>query len=190
MAQQEHFNQIMELTEQLHEQIETYWHQFSSFDTWQFWVNLFLVILPLIILYFAIDRTRIFEILFYGLSVHMLWNYSSNYLESETLFVTVYFTTPLLPYAFSMVASALPVAFMLLYQYCTNRGKNFYIYVILLSAFFALLFAPLETMIGLTYLGEGFNYFYIFLIDIVIAIGAYWLVQILIKSRDRAISKT
>ncbi|MDV2581374.1 hypothetical protein [Alkalibacillus haloalkaliphilus] len=190
MTYEEYWNRIFELSQELSQVLDQYWHEHSSWDSWQFWVNIVLLIAPLIILYFAIDRTRMFEILFFGLLVHMLWNYSSNYLESQVMFRHLYFITTMLPSAFTMVASALPVAFMLLYQYCTNNGKNFYVWVIGLSVLFAFGFAPLEVVFGITHMGGGFHYVYLFFIDIAIAFISYWFVKALIKSRDRAIKNS
>ncbi|WP_017186106.1 hypothetical protein [Alkalibacillus haloalkaliphilus] len=188
MTFEEYWNRIFELTERLSQLTDSYWHEYSSWDTWQFWLNIILLILPLIILYFAIDRTRMFEILFFGLAIHMLWNYSSNYLESQVYFRTLYFITTVLPSAFTMVASAMPVAFMLVYQYCTNHGKNYYIWAVVLSATFAFGVGSLEIMFGITYMGGGFHYFYLFLIDIVIAFSTYWFVRAMLKARNKATS--
>ncbi|MDQ0351342.1 hypothetical protein J2R98_001156 [Alkalibacillus filiformis] len=190
MTYEEYWNRIFELTERLSQLTESYWHEYSSWDTWQFWANVILLIAPLIILYFAIDRTRMFEILFFGLLIHMLWNYSSNYLESQVLFRNLHFITTMLPSAFTMVASALPVAFMLVYQYCTNNGKNFYIWAAGLSAIFAFVIAPIEILFSITHMGGGFHYIYLFIIDLVSAYITYWFVRALIKSRDRAIKNS
>ncbi|WP_235801514.1 DUF2781 domain-containing protein [Heyndrickxia acidiproducens] len=35
-----------------------YWEKYSSFNTWQFWLTIAFLLLPLIALYFFIDRKR------------------------------------------------------------------------------------------------------------------------------------
>jgi hypothetical protein len=75
--------------------------------------------------------------------------------------------------ALNMTASALPVGFLLLYQYCTNNKKSFYLYTLILSAVFAFGFATLEAELGLLEFNKGMNQIYIFLIDIVIVFISY-----------------
>ncbi|MET3682794.1 type IV secretory pathway TrbL component [Alkalibacillus flavidus] len=107
----------------------------------------------------------------------MLWNYTSNYLEIKVLYRHMYFLTTMLPSAFTMVASALPVGFMLVYQYCTNHGKNYYIYITVLSAIFAFVLAPIESWLGLTHMADRFHYGYLFVIDLAIAFSTFWFVK-------------
>lgn len=35
-----------------------YWKSFSYFDTWQFWIVVIALILPIIILFFSIDKRK------------------------------------------------------------------------------------------------------------------------------------
>lgn len=35
-----------------------YWLHYSGFNTWQFWVNILMLVIPLIVLFFAIDRKK------------------------------------------------------------------------------------------------------------------------------------
>lgn len=56
-----------------------YWWDYSGFDTWQFWLNIVMIVLPLIFLYLFIDRKRLFLLLFldsiyiYGVLIWMVW---------------------------------------------------------------------------------------------------------------------
>ncbi|USK48197.1 hypothetical protein LIT38_16710 [Bacillus sp. CMF12] len=134
-----------------------------------------LMVLPLVIVYLSVDRTRIFEIFFFGYTVHILWTYADSFLERYSYFVHTHFLFPMFPYALNMTASALPVGFLLIYQYCTNHKKSFLLYTILASAVFAFGFATLEERVGMVHFKKGMNQFYIFLIDISIAYAAYFL---------------
>jgi len=44
-----------------------YWYQYSNLSTWQFWINVFAVILSLVVLYFFIDRRHVFLVGFLAL---------------------------------------------------------------------------------------------------------------------------
>ncbi|QGH36477.1 hypothetical protein GI584_21565 [Gracilibacillus salitolerans] len=174
MKYKEYWDQIYEKNEELNSIISSYWSNYSDMGTWQFWVVVSLLIFPLFLLYFTVDRKRMFELFFFGYTVHMLWTYVDIILERYGYFVHTYFLTPVLPMALNMTASALPVGFLLIYQYCTNNKKNFYLYTIILSVVFAFGFASLEAHFGLLKFNKGMNQFYVFLIDIVIAFISFW----------------
>jgi hypothetical protein len=174
-------NDIYEKSIDLNSSLISYWKEFSNIDSWQFWFVLALLIVPLIILYVTIDRTKIFEILFFGFSVHMMWTYIDTVLGSTTLFVHTYFLIPLLPFALSLTSSVLPVGFMLIYQYCLNHNKNFYLFAILVSALFSFGFAALELIMGLVDFNRGMNELYVFLIDLGVVFLSYWLTKFIIK---------
>ncbi|MRH45034.1 hypothetical protein GH741_20535 [Aquibacillus halophilus] len=184
MEYRDYWNQISEKTEELNSLISSYWSQYSNLESWQFWVVVSLLVLPLILLCFTIDQKRIFEIFFFGYTVHVIWTYADIVLERYSFFIHTYFLTPVLPYALNMTASALPVGFLLLYQYCTNNKKNFYLYTLILSAIFAFGFATIEVRLGLLEFNKGMNQFYIFVIDIVIAYISYWFTMIVRKFRQ------
>ncbi|SET52781.1 hypothetical protein SAMN05421676_105193 [Salinibacillus kushneri] len=183
MSFQEYWSSIYDLNEKLNSTMFEYWKQYSYFDTWQFWYIVFLLVAPLIILYFSVDRSRIFEILFYGFSVNLLWTYADTIVGSTSFFVHHYFLIPLLPSALSLNSAVLPVGYMLVYQYCTNHKKNYFLYIAVLSAIFAFGFATLEEYMGLVSFNKGMNQFYVFLVDIGIVSIAYWLTRFVLRLR-------
>ncbi|MBS8265399.1 hypothetical protein DYI25_13305 [Mesobacillus boroniphilus] len=185
MSYQDYWKQISEKNDDLSQLISSYWNQYSDMGNWQFWLVLAFLLLPLILLYFLIDRKRIFEIFFFGYTVHILWTYIDQVLANYNYFIHTYFLSPWFPPALSMTASALPVGFLLVYQYCTNHNKNFYFYSLLLSAVFAFVFATIEEYIGLVKIERGMNQFYIFLIDIAIVYTSYWFTKLMLKFRER-----
>lgn len=175
MDKHQYWDEIYKSREKLNADLISFWKENSFLDDWQFWFVIALLILPLVLLYAYLDRTRIFEILFYGFCVHMLWTYLDTLLGSTSLFVHQYFIVPLLPYALSMTSSVLPVGYMLIYQYVVNNGKNYYLYAILLSALFAFVFLPIEQFMGLSEFNRWMNMFYLFLFDLAIVFISYWL---------------
>ncbi|MBP3952216.1 hypothetical protein [Bacillus suaedae] len=184
MSYNEYWDQILTNTNEFHKLITSYWNDYSHMGTWQFWIVVSLLVLPLVLLFFTLDRNRLFEILFFGYTVHMLWTYANIPLERQGYFVHTYFLTPLLPFALNMTASALPVGYLLIYQYCTNQNKNFYLYTGILSAVFAFGFATVEKVVGLVTFAHGMNQLYLFLIDMIIAITAYWFTKFLLKCKE------
>lgn len=186
MDQSSVLNDMYKKSEELNSSLLSYWYKFSYLDTWQFWAVVGLLIIPLIILYFYVDRTRIFEILFFGFSIHLLWTYIDIVLGATTLFVHLYFIIPILPFALSINSSVLPIGFILMYQYCLNNNKNFYLYTVLVSGVFSFGFASIEMLMGFIDFNRGMNAFFIFIIDLVIVFLSYWLTNFVKRlSKDR-----
>jgi hypothetical protein len=182
----QYWNKMYKLHDELNSLIFDYWNQFSHMGTWQFWFVMSLLVTPLILLYFTVDRKRIFEIFFFGYSVHMLWTYTLLVLSGTNFFVHTYFLTPFLPFGLNMTASALPVGFLLVYQYTTNHNKNFYLCIMLLSAVFAFGFATFEQFLGVLEIRKGMNKVYLYLIDLAVAFLSYWLTKLVLKLRNSA----
>ncbi|MCY9658306.1 hypothetical protein P5G65_02210 [Paenibacillus chondroitinus] len=181
----QYWNQILEKQEELNSQLSSYWSSFSDMGNWQFWVVTSLLVVPLLLVFFIVDRKRIFEIFFFGYTVHMIWTYIDIALGRTGHFTHKYFLTPVLPNALNITVSVLPVGFLLLYQYCTNKNKNFYLYTLLLSAMFAFGFATIEKYMGFVEFRKGTNQFHLFIIDVGIAYIAYWFTRLLLKVREK-----
>ncbi len=179
MTINEYWQKIEEKNQELIPLFSSYWKEYSSYGTWQFWLTVFLMVMPLLLLFFTVDRKRLFEVFFFGYTVHIIWIYIDIILERNGLFVHKFFLTPLLPYALNMTASALPVGYLLVYQYCTNHRKSYILYSIVLSVFFAFGFATIEELIGTVEFHKGMNQLYLFFIDLGIAFIAYIFTRIL-----------
>lgn len=185
MSEEQYWQAIHKTQDKLNRLFYDYWKQYSDFGNWQFWTVLALAVLPLVLLCFTVDRKRIFELFFFGYTVHILWTYIDIALGRSNHLIHTYFLIPILPNASNITASVLPVGFLLLYQYCTNHNKNFYIYTIVLSALFAFGLAPLEKSVGLIEARKSMNLFYVFLIDLGVVYFAYWLTKWLLKIQNK-----
>ncbi|WP_053601123.1 CBO0543 family protein [Bacillus sp. FJAT-18017] len=126
--QQDMINNIESLEKSLTEVWNTYWREYSSFDSLQFWVNAALLIVPLILLFFTIDRKRAFLLGFYGFCVHFIFTYIDAYNSTHGKVFYPYKVFPILPSSFTLDVSLIPVVFMLTYQWTLNRNKNYYLY--------------------------------------------------------------
>lgn len=169
----EQMNQLKKLKEtqkELASLWRDYWFDYSAFDTWQFWVNVAFIIIPLIFLYFFIDRKKIFLLGFFGFNIHVWSVYldatftRANYIEYP------YKAIPFIPIHFGVDSSLVPIAFILLYQWALNNGKNFYLYALLLIAFFSFIFKPISASHHLVHLKQGLNYFHVFISYVVIVL--------------------
>lgn len=183
MDKKYYWQQIYDKNKEIDSIVHEYWDQFSDMLHWQFWVLLLFLLLPLILLYFLVDRKRIFELFFFGYTVHILWSYIVIALSRHNIYTYKYFLFPDLPFAVNVTASILPVGFLLMYQYCTNKRKNFILYTLLLSAIFSFGFGSIEKSIGFIELKRGMNQLYLFLIDLFVVFIAYWATRLVRKLR-------
>lgn len=73
-----YFNELVSMQKKLTEEGIAYWQLYSDFSSWQFWVCLLMLLGPLIVVYFTIDREKIYLISFYGFAVHVLFAYTDQ----------------------------------------------------------------------------------------------------------------
>ncbi|MBD8069901.1 hypothetical protein F7888_13140 [Bacillus sp. PS06] len=173
-------NEILDLQEKVVSMWLEYWKDFSHFNTGPFWVIFLMLVVPLVIIYFKIDRTRAFQIGFYGFNIHTWFTYSDA-IAMRTGYVYYPFQViPVMPVNFALDASLVPVTFMLVYQWCINNNKNVFLYGVITSAFFSFLFKPVLNAWDLIKLDNGMNYFYLFLNYLVILILAIVITKVFI----------
>lgn len=89
-------NQINELQDALAKAWITYWQQYSM-GTWQFWLHLLMFVLPLLALYFLIDRRKALLLGFFGFNVHVWFTYIDAFGIRNVLWNYPFPLTPILP---------------------------------------------------------------------------------------------
>ncbi|WP_163538974.1 CBO0543 family protein [Gracilibacillus sp. YIM 98692] len=160
-------NELTSKQEEATQALTEYWTAYSNMGTWQFWAILIMfLVIPLIALYFTIDRSKIFLIGFYGFSVHLCFTYIDLIGARLGMWSYPYMVIPYTPGNFSFNSALIPVVFMLVYQWTINQNKNFYLYSLLTSAILSFALNPLLVSLNLLELNKGINYFHWFLIFI------------------------
>jgi hypothetical protein len=160
--QESMFNHLKHLQSEGRDKWVSYWLEYSSYDTWQFWLLIALFLIPLVVIYFFIDRERPLLLGFYGYNVHVFFTYLDALGTTEGYWGYPYKFIPLLPSSFALDVSLVPAAYMFLYQWVLKKKKNYYIYMILLSAFFAFIFKPLLVYLHLFVFFKEANYLHFF----------------------------
>ncbi|MCD7035236.1 hypothetical protein LRR81_13395 [Metabacillus sp. GX 13764] len=183
--QMEQIQQLMGLQRKYNELWESYWQQHSGPDTWQFWVNVLLFVIPLIFLFLFIDRKRALLLGFYGYSIHILFTYSDAFSTSLGRIFYPYKLLPVLPVSFTLDTSFVPVAFMMMYQWTLNKKKNYYLYAVILSLFMAFVFKPLMAAIGLIQLKKA-TVFTLFAAYLAVSFGAKWITNLFLLAKKSA----
>jgi len=162
-----------------------YWTDYSNPSTWQFWVLIAILLVPLVILYIKIDRSKVFLIGFYGYNVHVFFTFIDLYGINRGYWHYPYQVIPALP-SISLDTSMVPVAFMLIYQWTLNNHKNYYLYAIITAAIFAFILKPILVSTGLFRMYGEINYFHLFfgyVFVLLIAKVITWLFHILHKPK-------
>ncbi|MGW9019077.1 CBO0543 family protein [Priestia megaterium] len=166
--QQQHLEKINNIQEKLAKMWTEYWQHYSSISAWQFWIVLGIFILPLVILYFLIDRRKAFHLGFYGFNIHVWFHYIDTAGVYNGFWTYPYQFTTIIPVSFGLDASLIPVVFMLLYQWLIKNQKNYYFYTVTLCLFLAFIFKPLLEMLGFFQLHEGMTYIHLFVFYLVV----------------------
>ncbi|MCM3715647.1 hypothetical protein M3212_09270 [Alkalihalobacillus oceani] len=162
-----------------------YWKLHSGFDAWQFWFNLALLIIPLIVLYFKIDKKRAFLLGFYGFNIHVWITYIDSIGIRHGFWGYPHQILVEVSSNLGLDASLVPVSFMLMYQWTLKHNKNYYLYAILLAAVFSFICKPIFIAIGLLRLYEG-TLFYMFFLYIVVLLFSKFITNVFIMLRKKA----
>ncbi|SDH02883.1 hypothetical protein SAMN05192534_101374 [Alteribacillus persepolensis] len=176
MEEQILYRHIFNLKETLSAYTQTYWMQYSSIDTWFFWMNVATIVIPLIVLYFYIDKKRLFEVCFFGYTAHVVWSNIDRMLSSYNLLVHPHSLTHvlLIPGGITVTTALFPVTFMLLYQHCTAHNKHFWLYAIAASIVFSYGFGGLSLLTDLLRMHKWMNLTYLLFIDVFVVFISYW----------------
>ncbi|MBO1512986.1 hypothetical protein I7822_15115 [Metabacillus sp. BG109] len=176
--QSKQLQELKETQEKLANQWIDYWNDYSSFDTWQFWFNVGMIIIPLIFLYYFIDRKKAFQLGFYGFNIHIWTVYLDAIATRYNYLGYPYKAIPFLPINFGIDTSLVPVMFIFVYQWTMNKYKNFYLYTLFLIVFISFVFRPLSVEHNLLQLSKGVNYLHLFFGYIIIALISKWITNL------------
>jgi hypothetical protein len=174
------YTEILDAQRHLHELQYKHWLQYELF-TYQWWALLGVLIIPWLIWWRIVDKTRIAIIISYGLYImfvviamdaigiaHQLWIYPIKLI-------------PIIAHLISIDWSLLPVINMLIYQ-CFPRWKPFLIAVTSLSALMSFVGEPLGEWVGIYFV---LHWYHIcsFPIYVMIAVSGKWLIEQLLYRR-------
>jgi hypothetical protein len=165
------WEEITKLRQELNDSYLEYWlhNNLFSFDWWLILVS---IIGISIIWWIFLDKSRIFEILTYGLMIAVIATFFDIIGVNFLLFG---YPNSLLPITPSIVpyVTVLPMIYMFLYQTCTN-WKWFIIGNVVLAVVFAFVVEPILIWMEI-YEYNKWNYFYSFLVYLIMGMSIKWL---------------
>lgn len=179
-GQQEILQKVRSASENLSQLNMEYWKEYSSINDLKFWIVVLMLVVPLVVLFLKLDRTKVFLLGFYGLNYHIWFAYTNSAGLRLGLWEYPYMVLPILP-SFALDASFVPVSYMLVYQWTLNHNKNFYLYSTILSGFFAFILKPILVMHDLFRMFKGVNYFYLFVFYVAFFVVSKLITNLFIK---------
>ncbi|SFE88432.1 hypothetical protein [Alteribacillus iranensis] len=154
-----------------------YWERFSGLDTWQFWIIVLMTIIPLIVLFFAIDRRKVLLIGFFGFNYHVWFAYVNSTGIRYGLWEYPYEVVPFLP-SFALDASLVPITYMLVFQWTLNHNKNIFILSTITAAILAFIVKPIMVHLHYFHMFYGINFFHLFLFYIGMFLVSYGITKV------------
>ncbi|ARK32419.1 hypothetical protein [Halalkalibacter krulwichiae] len=163
------YKEISTIREELSDLQVQYWSLYSDLSTWQFWLMFLLFfMIPLVSIYFFIDRKHIFQIGFFGFNIHMWLQYIDTWALKEGLWGYPYELLPFIPGNHSLETALIPVLFMYVYQFHMRNTKKFYLYSIGLCVFLGGIFKPILSLHHLFEFHKQTAFYHIILVYLVV----------------------
>lgn len=145
----------------------------------QFWLLIFLMIVPWFIWWKIVRKNRLCEILLYGMFVLTIVTTLDEFGCQLILWEYTYDVEPLFPRLIPVNFTVLPVAYMLIYQYF-GTWRSYLIANVIMATLFSFVAEPILVWIGI-YKLYNWEYAYSLPIYVVIAVLVKWLIQAIIK---------
>ncbi|KMJ57162.1 hypothetical protein AB685_17275 [Bacillus sp. LL01] len=158
----EQFDKIVKMGKEAQKALNNYWIDFALYTSFEYFLMVLLLIVPLTYLFFKIDKNKIFFMGFFGYSIHVIFGYVDTFSKNLGFLNYPFPVIPIIP-GLSLDSSFIPVTFMLVYQWTLNSKKNYYVYMIITSAILSFVFKPLLVALGLFRLYGNTNYLYLFI---------------------------
>jgi len=152
--------------------------------TYQWWILIALTVLPIILWWRLVDRKRLFEIMTYGLLVALVTGFLDAIGVETDAWDYEYDLVPLLDVLIVYDISALPVTYMLIYQYF-HAWRAFAIAHIIVSFVFAFVFEPILMWLDI-YHPLKWEHIYSFWGYFILAIFLRWIMGWLVNKRNTA----
>ena len=143
--------------------------------TWQWWLLVFLLIVPLIVWCYLVDKKRLTPICLFGVCVLATASWMDDLGTDLILWYYPYNLLPVYPQLVPINYAVLPVTFMLIYQYFPT-WRSFITAMLIMSALYSFVAEPALEYFGM-YKVLRWQYYYSFPIYMLIGISLRWIVE-------------
>lgn len=178
------FDEIVKMGKEGQKALNEYWLEYALYTTFEYWMMVLLLVVPLIVLLLKVKKNKLFQILFYGYSVHISFGYEDLYGRNLGFWNYPFPVIPALP-GLTLDSSFIPVIFIFIYQSTLNSNKKYYLYSILTSVFLSFVFKPMLVGLGLFRMYGSITYIHLFLSYLSIVIFAKLLTDLFVWIKKR-----
>jgi len=169
----------IEKTQELLTNLRIHHWAYRELFSFQWWIEVGLLIIPWIVWWNLVDKKQIGKIFSFGLLMLIFTSLLDNVGIDLVLWGYSYLIIPVIVRLLAANFGVLPVAYMLIYQYCPS-WKRFILANILLSAAFSFIAEPIFVWLDI-YKMYKWEYVYSFPIYIFLGIFFRFLVEIVFK---------
>jgi hypothetical protein len=156
------FDKIVEMGSEGHRALIEYWRDFSLYASFEYWLMVLILVAPLVILLLKVNKNKLFQILFYGYSIHAAFGYQDLFGRNMGYWNFPFPVIPALP-GISLDSSLIPVIFIFIYQNTLNSNKKYYMYGTIASLILSFVFKPALVGLGLFRMYGSINYIHLFI---------------------------
>jgi hypothetical protein len=181
---EQEFDKIVKFNDKAHHALVDYWKSNEIYLSLEYWMMVAILVVPLIILFFRIDKSKLFFMGFYGYSFHMLFAYTDAFGRNMGFWNYPFPIFPIIP-GLALDSSFVPVMFTLIYQYTLNHKKNYYVYTIIAAAIFSFGFKPILVGMGMFKMYGEINYQHLFISFIPMIILGKFIVDVFLRVEKR-----
>jgi len=174
------YAEILKVRSHLHELQYEHWRQHELY-TWQWWTFVGMLIIPWIIWWRLVDKTRTAIILCYGLYLMCVVTAMDSLGAGLELWAYPITLIPVIPVAIALNCGMIPVAHMLIYQYFPS-WKSFLVAELIISILGAFVAEHLAERVGI-YLVLHWYHTWSFPIYMMKAVVGKWLIESIVYYR-------
>jgi hypothetical protein len=178
------FDKIVEMGKEGQKALNEYWLDYALYTSFEYWLMVLFLIGPLVILLLKINKEKLFQILFYGYSVHISFGYLDLFGRNMGYWNYPFPVIPALP-GISLDSSLIPIIFIFVYQYTLGRNKKYYLYATMTSIALSFVFKPILVGLKLFRMYGSINYLHLFLSYVFVFIVAKLMTDLFIWIKKR-----
>lgn len=178
------FDKIVEMGKEGQKALNEYWLDYALYATFEYWFMVLLLVVPFFFLFIKINKNKLFQILFYGYSVHIFFGYEDLYGRNIGYWNYPFPVIPALP-GIVLDSSLIPIIFIFVYQSTLNSNKKYYLYSIITSVFLSFVFKPMLVGLGLFRMYGSINYFHLFLSYLTVITSAKLMTDLFVWIKKR-----
>lgn len=156
------FDEIVKMGKEGQKALNQYWLDYAIYTSFEYWLMVLLLVVPFIFLFLKINKNKLFQILFYGYSIHISFGYSDLYGRNLGYWNYPFPVIPALP-GIILDSSFIPIIFIFVYQSTLNSNKKYYLYATITAGILSFVFKPMLVELGLFRMYGPTNYFHLFL---------------------------